>query len=279
MTMRVAVILPAAGLSRRFGGGNKLELDLAGRPAFMRSVEAFAGRDDVCQIILAVHPESLDAFRFKHGTDLGLHGVELVAGGTVERWETVSNALAHVGEEATHIAVHDAARPMVSAQLIDRVFNAALSADAVIPGTAVRDSLKRIDGELAAADTASPANALDDLLGPDPSEQAALPGVVDSVSRSRLVAVQTPQVFKRSLLVEAYKQLAGDGFDKAQITDDAGLVQALGEAVRVVEGDPLNLKVTVPADAELLQLLFDKRRAEHATRDASRQLFGDDDDA
>jgi len=277
MAFRVAVILPAAGLSRRFGTGDKLEADLAGRPAFMRSIEAFVGHEEVCQIILAVHPEMIDAFRFKHETELGFHGIQLVAGGTVERWETVSKALANVSDDATHIAVHDAARPMVSPQLIVRMFDAARSVDAVIPGVAMRDSLKRLNGPLAAASQEAP-DALDDLLGANPTSAPPLPRVAESVPRDDLVAVQTPQVFERGLLLEAYEQLRRDDVDTSSITDDAGLVQAMGRPVHVVEGDPLNLKVTVPADAELLKLVFEHRRAQQATRDATRQLFGDDDD-
>ncbi|MFM8818119.1 MAG: 2-C-methyl-D-erythritol 4-phosphate cytidylyltransferase, partial [Phycisphaerales bacterium] len=144
---RVGVGIPAAGRSTRFGLGDKISQDVGGRPMLLRAVELFAKRDEVGAIVVAAPPDSLDEFRERWGTQLGFHGARIVAGGTVERWETVRNALAAVPEDCTHVAVHDAARPSASEELLARVFDAARVHDAVIPGDPVTSTLKRVSDE------------------------------------------------------------------------------------------------------------------------------------
>src|SRR6056297_1207515 len=93
--MRIAVVLPAAGRSRRFaaegGRGNKLDSALAGRAVLVRSVELFSSLPEVCRIVVAVAPDDLDRFKFRYADTLGFLGVKIVAGGEAERWETVRN--------------------------------------------------------------------------------------------------------------------------------------------------------------------------------------------
>lgn len=282
--MQVAVIIPAAGSGRRFAnqsgaddadrGKSKIELDLAGRPVLLWSIEQFARRADVCQTIVAVAPDQIDDFRLRHGDRLGLLGTQIVPGGELERWQTVQRAIEHVSPEATHIAVHDAARPLVTRKLIDRVFEQAALHSAVIPATPVSNTLKRVakvqpvDGE---------ADPLAHILGQD-APTTLIGKVVDTVDRSELVQVQTPQVFEAPLLRRAYQLLAGGGVETAQVTDDARLIELIGESVFAVEGDPHNLKVTVPDDLLLVRLLAQARMASDAKARAGRALFGDDDD-
>lgn len=265
MSMNVAVILPAAGASTRFGKGSKIEADLGGRPVFLRSVELFTGRKDVAQIILAVNPDTIDAFNFRWADRLGFHGVKVVPGGKTERWETVQRALEAVGSDATHVAIHDAARPLTTKALIDRVFLAAESFDAVIPGMSCSATLKRVGP----ADDA-PLDPLDAILG----ESARPPAqrVVATVDRRDVVEVQTPQVFKLDLLRRAYEKI------DASVTDDAALVEALGEPVYVVEGEATNLKITRPGDMELAGALVQQRDAAGAKEMAAKKLFLHDDD-
>ena len=247
---RVGVVIPAAGRSTRFGLGDKISQDVGGRPMLLRSVELFARRDDVGAIVVAAPPDSLDEFRERWGTQLGFHGARIVAGGTVERWETVRNSLAAVPEECTHVAVHDAARPAASEELIARVFDAARVHDAVIPGDPVTSTLKRVSDETVDAEEA---DAVADLILGEISESTKIKGrrVVGTVPRERLVAVQTPQVFRAELLRRAYAQPDLDG-----ATDDAMLVERLGAEVIVVDGDPRNVKVTTQADLALVRALL-----------------------
>ncbi|MCE9618902.1 MAG: 2-C-methyl-D-erythritol 4-phosphate cytidylyltransferase [Planctomycetes bacterium] len=245
----VSIILAAAGSSTRFGS-DKLGQDLGGRPLLLRSVELFTKRDEVRSIIVAAPPNNMQEFRDRFGAQLSFHGVTIVAGGTIDRWETIRNALKAVPAEATHIAVHDAARPATSDDLISRVFEAAKRHDAVIPALPVADTLKRVNEEVVEAEKE---DAIADLiLGEDADASKAKGKFVQStVDRKNLVAVQTPQVFKADLLRRAYQQT-----DLSAVTDDAALVERMGEKVLVVDGEFRNLKVTIPDDLRTIRLLL-----------------------
>jgi len=271
-----AVIIPAAGTGKRFAGGesnrNKLEQELAGRPVFLRSVELFLNRDNVKQIIVAVNPHAVDEFQFRWGDKLNFHGVEVVPGGKVERWETVKNALAAVSDQCTHVAIHDAARPLATAKLIDRVFEAAKQYDAVTPAVPVSATLKKVQ-TVDQADDADK-DPLDAILGSVGKPITNMQHVVETIDRTNLVAVQTPQAFAIDLLRRAYADVG----NAEVVTDDAALIEALGEMVYVVEGETTNLKITVPADMELAVAIAEKRQATEASMLAKKRLFGDDDE-
>lgn len=261
--MIVSVIIPAAGFSSRFadalgregiaGGGvetrSKLDEDLGGRPVLQRTVELFHKRDDVAQIIVAGphEPAAWEAFRLRHADKLAILGVTLCRGGKTHRYETVKAALAEVRDDATHIAVHDAARPATPPDVIERVFAAAAKFDAVIPAVEVADTLKRVSEQ---AEAAAEADLADAILGTSPDAGPKARRVEESIDRTRLVAAQTPQIFAAALLRRAYEQA------NLTSTDDAGLVERLGEPVRVVEGDGRNIKITRPADVRLARSLL-----------------------
>ncbi len=280
--MKIAVILPAAGLGKRFSeesqqplSASKIELDLGGQPVFMRALSLFMGRADVGQIILAVNPDAMDEFLFRWGERLRFHGVEVVAGGRKERWETVLKALNAVNNECTHIAIHDAARPLGSIKLIDRIFEAAVRHAAVIPAMPVSATLKRTAAVEVASDDADP---LDAILGSVGKPAMIVRQVLATVDRSDLVEVQTPQVFEASLLRRAYAQLADGRLDGAGITDDASLIEALGQPVMAVEGEATNFKITRPGDMELAAALVAARGSKEAVSMASKRLFPTDDE-
>lgn len=275
--MNTTVILPAAGLGSRFAVGysasaSKIEFELAHKPVFLRTIELFHGRMDVGQILLAVHPKRLDDFKFRWADQLGFLGVKLIAGGEAERWQTVQLALEHIADDATHIAVHDAARPCASNEMIDRVFEAASRLGAVVPGLPMSDTVKRAEPS---DDSAASADPLDAIFGGD-APATPTHSITETVARKNLFRVQTPQVFERSLITEAYAKLTPES--AAGITDDASVAEQAGHTVTIVEGDPLNLKLTHPADAELLEAVIAMRQAKAAKDSAAKQLFGDDDD-
>lgn len=287
--MSIAVILPAAGLGRRFGslensgGRSKIEMDLAGKPVFQRTVELFLRRQDVSTVVLAVQPDELDRFTFRYGDALRFQGVKVVAGGTKERWETVMLALDAVPEETELVAIHDAVRPMASPALIDRTFEAARRFGAAVPAISVTNTIKRA----VACDPPQDARADDDpadaILGSAGRNQtAADPGalkrVVETLDRRELVEIQTPQVFSAGPLREAYRQLADGRLDPSNVTDDAMLIEAMGQTVYLVEGDCLNLKITRPGDLELAEAWFRGRGQAEEAQSARKRLFGDDDD-
>lgn len=250
--MNLTVIIPAAGASSRYtntgGIRHKLEEDIAGRAVLYRSLELFTARDDVNAIIVAgPHNENaFEEFRQFHGPKIGFYGGKLCRGGQTHRYESVKAALTQVEPDCTHVAIHDAARPCTSQRLIDRVLEAAQSHDAVIPAIAVGDTIKKTE----TADDAGTEDPLDAILGESGKINTTYARVTSTVDRSGLVLVQTPQVFKRALLQRAYAQ------DNLASTDDAGLIERLGEPVIVVEGEARNIKITHAEDLEIARALF-----------------------
>ncbi len=247
--MRIGVIIAAAGKSARFGAGDKLSQDLGGRPVLLRTVEAFTKRDEVAAIVVAGPPDDMEGFRARFGPALGFNGARIVEGGRTERWESIARAIQALPDDITHIAVHDGARPCVGNDLLGRIFAAAEVAPAVVPGVPVRDTLKRV-GDATVSAAADDAIA-DFILGDVGKASTSGRPVVETVSREGLVAVQTPQVFDAALLRRAYAtaELAGT-------TDDASVVERLGEPVLVVEGDARNIKITTEEDLQLVRALM-----------------------
>lgn len=248
--MNISVIIAAAGTSRRFGEQDKLAQDMGGRAMLLRTVEAFTKRDEVRSIIVAGPPDDFDAFRDKYGATLGFHGAKIVKGGAVDRWESVRNALAAVPDDATHVAVHDAARPGVNTKLLDRVFAAARTLDAVIPAMAIAGTVKRVSAEVVEVNEDEDAVA-DLILGESSRRTISTRTVQTTVDRTDMVEVQTPQVFEVGLLRRAYAQ-----DDLSGATDDASLVERLGELVHVVDGESANIKVTTQADLILMRAIL-----------------------
>ena len=230
---RFAVILPAAGRSTRFGdpSAKKTYADLDGRGVWLRAADAFAGRADVAQIIVAIHPEDRELFDRRYGAEVAFREITVIEGGA-ERFDTIALALAQVAPEVDHIAVHDAARPCLTAEQVAAVFEATIEAGAALLAVAVADTLKRV--------------------GPDGR-------TIETVPRAGLFGAQTPQVFRRDLLEAAYAArhdlLAGG----VAITDDAQLVEALGHPCLVVPGSALNLKITTPDDLKLAAAILRAR--------------------
>ncbi|MFP6702435.1 MAG: 2-C-methyl-D-erythritol 4-phosphate cytidylyltransferase [Planctomycetaceae bacterium] len=219
-----AVILPAAGQSSRFQSGQKKPfVDLNGRAVWIRSLEAFVSREEVVQALVVVAADDLDEFRERFKANLPFLDVEVVVGGE-SRMESVSNGLAAVRPEIEYVAIHDAARPLIASKWIDDVFAAAMVDGAAIPAVRVASTLKR----------------------------EAADGTIDStVAREGLWAAQTPQVFRRDLLVEAYAK-RGD----LVATDEAQLVEQLGHGVRLVPGSPMNIKITTQEDLDMARALL-----------------------
>lgn len=264
--MKVAVIIPAAGSSARYSAAmkaeqgvdmdrrSKLDEDLGGRPVLHRTVELFTqgspAVSDVVGLVVVAGPydaEAFDAFKLRHSDKLALSGVKICKGGQTHRYQTVAAALACVPSEQgfTHIAVHDAARPCTPEPLLERLFDAAEQFPAVIPGVAVADTLKRLGAEVAPTKDDPLAAILGDA-GPKRSARA----VRETVDRRELVAVQTPQIFAIDLLRRAYAQ------KDLTSTDDAQLVERLGEGVVVIDGDQRNIKITTPTDLALARSIL-----------------------
>jgi 2-C-methyl-D-erythritol 4-phosphate cytidylyltransferase len=217
---KFAVIMPAAGKSRRFRDEHykKPFAVLDNRGVWLHSAEKFLNRDDVIQLVLVIAAEDRESFNAKYAANVAILGIDVVEGGA-ERAESVENALAHVKPNADFIAVHDAARPCIVDEWISTIFQAAAKTGAAIPGIPVNGTIKRVDQQHI---------------------------VEETVSRQGLWEAQTPQVFRRQILLDAYAQ-RGD----FAATDDAQLVERSGHPVTVVLGSSLNLKITTKQDMRL----------------------------
>jgi 2-C-methyl-D-erythritol 4-phosphate cytidylyltransferase len=219
-----AVILPAAGRSSRFRDPHykKPFAMLGGRAVWLHSAERFLNRSDVKQVIVVVSPDDREEFSRKFGANLAIMGVEVCLGGA-ERADSIQNALAKVRDEVDFIAVHDAARPCLAEKWVDDVFAAAVKTGAAILAVPVAATLKRAQGTT----------------------------IAETVDRGGLWEAQTPQVFRRDLLIKAYAARAG-----ASPTDDAQLIERLGVPVTLVEGSAMNLKITTKGDLRLAEQIL-----------------------
>jgi 2-C-methyl-D-erythritol 4-phosphate cytidylyltransferase len=220
-----AVILPAAGQSSRFRDEHykKPFAPLDGRPVWLHAAEKFTSRPDVRQTLIVISPEDRESFESKFAANAALLGIEIVEGGR-ERSDSVAAALGRVAEDVDFVAVHDAARPCLAEAWIDAVFAAAAKTGAAILATPIVGTIKRASGNRT---------------------------IEETVPRDALWEAQTPQVFRRDLLVEAY---ARRGPESA--TDDAQLVERLGRPVTLVPGSPMNLKITTKDDLRLAGILL-----------------------
>lgn len=227
---KVAVIIPAAGHSTRFGGLEKKPfVSLDGRPIWQRAAELFWNRPDVSRVYIVVGPSDLDEFRARFGHMLAFTNAQVVTGGA-ERFESVANALAEIPDDVHLVAIHDAVRPLTPVRSIDAAFRIAAETGAALLAVPLADTLKRVDSE---------SNV-----------------VRETIPRAGLWQAQTPQVFRRDWLAAAY---AARSSFPGTITDDCQLVEALGHEVHVVEGSALNFKITTKDDFHLAEAILQSR--------------------
>jgi 2-C-methyl-D-erythritol 4-phosphate cytidylyltransferase len=218
-----AAILPAAGLSTRFGGpSSKLLAEIAGQSVLMHSLAAFQRRPDMKFIVVAAQS---DIRSYLPST------VTICDGGTC-RAGSVLNALRHVPESIEWVAVHDAARPLVSQELINRTLFAAAEHGAAVPALPVVQTIKRAAGSLPAK-------------------------VLATVPRENLYLMQTPQIMRRADLLAAFEQCP---VPLERITDDAQLLELSGRDVWLVAGEESNLKITTQADLALARSIWANRQ-------------------
>jgi 2-C-methyl-D-erythritol 4-phosphate cytidylyltransferase len=220
--MTASAVILAAGRGERMRTGiRKAFLDLAGRPLFVHAVDAFARISRIAEIIVAVHPHDLEAAR--SAVALPDRGVRFVAGGATRRESSLAGIRAATGDT---VLIHDGCRPFVTAALIDRVLDGVERHGAVVPILSPTETLYRrdVDGH-------------------------RLRQIVDRASIAR---AQTPQGFRRSLILRCLE--AAD----PTVTDDASAALAVGEPVFTVDGEASNLKVTHPEDLRWAEAFADR---------------------
>lgn len=222
---RCAALVAAAGSSSRMGGINKLLESLDGIPVLVRTLTALERAQRVDSIVIATREEDLITVSQLCKT-YGITKCKKVIRGGEDREHSVLLAALEADPDAELLAVQDGARPLVSPDLIDRVIEAAQRCGAAAPAVPVKDTVKTV------------------------REDGA---VEETLERSRLRAVQTPQVFEASLLKAALQAALEEG---AALTDDCSAVERLGKVVYLIEGEETNLKITTPTDLILAEALL-----------------------
>lgn len=218
--MKKYIIIVAGGKGLRMGGDiPKQFLPVCGKPVLMRTLEAFHAYDASMRLILVL-PVSQQAYWKQLCEEYQFELVHEIANGGETRFHSVKNGLALVKEDGL-VGVHDGVRPFVSQEVITRCYEEAASLKAVIPVIGVVETVRHL------------------------TEEGS-----ETVPRDQYKLVQTPQVFDVALLRRAYQQEYTDLF-----TDDASVVEALGEKVYLVEGNRENIKLTTPFDLKLAELL------------------------
>ena len=225
--MHVAAIVLAAGAGRRIGGEvAKTYLPIAGRPLVLRTLDRMFAAKTVKQVVLVVAANEMDRCDALLGADPQLRDLPyLLQTGGATRQQSAKRGLERIAAETDIVIIHDGARPFVSAALIDRCVESAAEKGAVVAGLPARDTIKVIG---------------DDRL------------IRSTPARRSLWEIQTPQVFKKELIVAAHQQAERDG---VEVTDDAMVVERLGKPVYVLEGERTNLKITLPEDIWLAEMM------------------------
>ena len=226
VSTKVVVIIPAAGSGTRIGGAiRKQFLPLHGRPILVHTIRRFEHSPDIDEINLAV-PDSAIVEMDNMITQYRLHKVSKVVAGGAKRQDSVRNVLRRlVLKENDIVLVHDGVRPFVETKQINQLIKACKEHDAAVLAVQPKDTIRRSSG----------AKFFDQTL-----------------DRTALWLIQTPQAFKAGLLMQAFEKAAADKFYS---TDEAALVERLGVRVRIVEGSYDNIKITTHEDLELAELI------------------------
>jgi len=234
--IRIAAILPAAGLGTRMGAETpKQFLELDGVPIVILSLRSIASCELVTDIIVATRGDGVARLEERIRQETFKQNVRVVRGGD-SRQDSVAQALQLVSDDIEIVLVHDAVRPFVTREQITRVIEEARKCRAAILGIPAMDTVKEV-------------------------KRASLPEdvalITATIPRERIVLAQTPQAFSAKLLKEAFARAQADGVNAS---DEAGLIERLGYDVHVVLGSERNMKITKPADMDLARFYLERAR-------------------
>ena len=219
-------VIVAAGSASRMGGIDKVMAPLKGEPMICHTVRAFQTCDAIKEIVIVTREDLIVTIS---NLCKEFPKVKAVVAGGKSRQESVGLGLNALSDKVKLAAIHDGARPLVSWQLIDLTVRMAHNYGAAAPAVPVKETVKVVEGGL----------------------------VKETPDRSKLRAVQTPQVFDFDLLRGALKQAKLDG---AELTDDCSAVERINMTVRIVDGEETNIKVTTPMDLKLAEMLMEDRK-------------------
>lgn len=227
MVNNLRVVIAAAGTGSRMGGKiNKQYLLLNSRPVLCYSLDVFEQLQLVDEIVIVAHANEIDYCQEQIINRYGYKKVKKVVAGGQERQDSVLAGLQCLPDDTDYVAVHDGARPLITIELINDLLASAQEWGAAIPGVLVRDTLKMVDRDSLVSQT---------------------------LDRSVVAAIQTPQIFQYHELCRAYEFAVRDGLLG---TDDASLFEVYVGRVKVVPGNYYNLKITTPEDLVVAEALL-----------------------
>ena len=225
----VSLVIVAAGASSRMKAyKRKPWLSLGGKAVIYHTLEAFKGLDEIREIVLVVNKDDEKYVREVEWTQLKKHGVSLITTGGESRYESVWNGITITDTMNDVVAVHDAVRPFLKQDMLKGLFKMARDYGAAIPAVPMQDSLKRVEGDK----------------------------IIESISRVGAMLAQTPQCFRRDLLIESFEYARNTGGIPETITDEAGLVENYGQKVSVLLGSSFNIKLTTQEDLVIGDMLL-----------------------
>jgi 2-C-methyl-D-erythritol 4-phosphate cytidylyltransferase len=234
---RIAAILPAAGLGTRMGAETpKQFLELDGVPLVIFTLRRLATCAAITEFFIPTRAEEVAALAERVAREQLGRPVRVVCGGG-HRQESVAQALAEVSDDVEIVLVHDAVRPFVTREQVERVIAEARARGAVILGIPAMDTVKEVKRASLPEDVAR---------------------ITATIPRELIVLAQTPQAFSTKLLKEAFRKAQQDS---VLASDEAGLVERLGQDVHVVLGSERNIKITRPADMELARFYLEQERS------------------
>ncbi len=229
MKADVSVIMPAAGLSLRMGANVRKPFIMIGeKPIFFYTLEKFSKLKRVKEIIFVVNEKDRSTVIEKWSDELKAYKVTKIITGGERRQDSIYNGLAHLDHDTKIILIHDAVRPLVKNEEIEAVIKSTEEKGAAIVASPMKLTVKKVDSSLE---------------------------IIKTVPRHDLWMAQTPQGFKRDLLVNAYDKIKDSN---EEFTDDAEVVEKAGHTVGIVSGSYDNIKITTREDLKLAELLLVK---------------------
>jgi len=231
--LKVTAVVPAAGSGTRMGGSTKKQfLTIGGTPILAHTLMRLAESPEVTEIIPVLPPDELEALLDSCVECSGVSKVKRVVPGGKTRQESVYNGLKALGPDVEYVMVHDGVRPFVPLELIEALLHALPGHDGAILAVPSKDTVKEVNHDCM---------------------------VCRTLDRKMVYLVQTPQVFRRDVILDAYRRAFADGFHG---TDESSLVERIGGKIKVVMGSYANIKITTPEDMALADAIYNKEKGD-----------------